>query len=76
MAGLFDNDPEYKHVYRRDSKGRFATELEAKYEKAKHEAAVYKNMYLIAMSRMKGVAKILRIKEEEILKLKANVGRR
>jgi hypothetical protein len=72
MSTLFDNDPEYKHVYRRDSRGRFATELEAKYERAKHDAAVYKNMYLIAMSRINGIAKILRLKDEEISTLKAN----
>lgn len=71
MKTLFDEDANYsRKVYRRDSHGRFASEEQAKYEKACSEASYYKQMYFVSLSRMKGFASIIRQKDELILKMK------
>jgi hypothetical protein len=72
MKDLFGNDMNASKIYRRDSFGRFADERTAKYERAVKEAGMYKQMYLAAQSRMRGLAKILRMKDELIFKLKNN----
>lgn len=66
---LFGNENKREKIYRRDSVGRFADERTAKYERALREAAKYKQMYLSAQSRMRGIANILRQKDELIFKL-------
>ena len=66
---LFGNEDKPKQLYRRDRNGRFASQEQARYEKALKEAGYYKAMYLSAQSRMRGVAKILRQKDELIFKL-------
>lgn len=66
---LFGNEDKPKRKYRRDSIGRFASEQQARYEKALKEARYYKAMYLSAQSRMRGIAKIMRQKDELIFKL-------
>ena len=58
--------------YNRDSAGRFSDEKTAKYERALKDAGKYKQMYLAAQSRMKGMANMLRMKEELISKMKNN----
>lgn len=72
MKDLFGNDMNASKIYRRDSFGRFADERTAKYERAVKETGMYKQMYLAAQSRMRGLAKILRMKDELIFKLKNN----
>lgn len=72
MNDLFWNEVKPPKVYKRDSIGRFADEKTAKYERALTDAAKYKQMYLAAQSRMRGMAKILRMKDELISKLKNN----
>lgn len=72
MNDLFGNEIRPNKVYKRDSIGRFADEKTAKYERALQEATKYKQMYLAAQSRMKGLAKVLRMKDELIFKLKNN----
>lgn len=72
MTDLFGNEIKPTKVYKRDSIGRFADEKTAKYERALTDAAKYKQMYLTAQSRMRGMARILRIKDELIFKLKNN----
>lgn len=72
MTDLFGNEIKPTKVYKRDSIGRFADEKTAKYERALTDAAKYKQMYLAAQSRMRGMARILRMKDELILKLKNN----
>ena len=67
---LFGNYEQSKKVFRRDSVGRFAGEKQAKFVRALREAAFYKNMYLYSESRMKGIYKILRQKDNLINKLK------
>lgn len=63
MKDLFD-------FRRRDSHGRFADEKTARYEKALKEAAQYKRMYESLSSQLRGMSKIIRMKDEIILKLK------
>lgn len=72
MTDLFGNEIKPAKVYKRDSMGRFADEKTAKYERAIREASQYKQMYLAAQSRMRGLAKTLRMKDELISKLKNN----
>lgn len=72
MTDLFGNEIKSAKVYKRDSMGRFADERTAKYERALREANLYKQMYLAAQSRMRGLAKVLRMKDELISKLKNN----
>lgn len=72
MKDLFGNEIKASKMYRRDSMGRFADERTAKYERAVKEAGMYKQMYLAAQSRIRGLSKILRMKDELISKLKNN----
>lgn len=72
MKDLFGNEIKPIKVYNRDSVGRFSDEQTAKYERALKDVGKYKQMYLAAQSRMKGMAKILRMKDELISKLKNN----
>ena len=72
MNDLFGDEIKPIKVYKRDSIGRFADEKTAKYEQALQEATKYKQMYLAAQSRMRGLAKVLRQKDELIFKLKNN----
>lgn len=72
MNDLFGNEVKPTKIYKRDSNGRFADSKTAEYERAKREAGAYKQMFLAAQSRMKGMAKILRMKDELIFKLKNN----
>ena len=67
---LFGNVEKQSRIYRRDSVGRFAGAKQAIYEKALREAAMYKQLYLKELSRSRGIAKILRIKDELINKLR------
>ena len=69
MIDLFGNE-NTKKQYRRDSVGRFANERTAQYEKALTEAKKYKLMYERERSRMIGMSKIIRQKDELINKLK------
>ncbi|MCI1681419.1 MAG: hypothetical protein LKI39_02560 [Bacteroides sp.] len=68
---LFGNEDRQARNYRRDSYGRFASEKDAKYEKALREAAKYKQMYSEMASRVRGMVDILRMKDELILKLRS-----
>ncbi len=70
MKDLFRNEIKPTKVYNRDSLGRFSDEKTAKYERALKDAGRYKQMYLAAQSRMKGMAKMLRMKDELINNLK------
>jgi len=70
MMDLFGNSEKQSRIYRRDSVGRFAGAKQAIYEKALKEAAMYKQLYLKELSRSRGIAKILRQKDELINKLK------
>ena len=72
MNDLFGDEIKPIKVYKRDSIGRFADEKTAKYEQALQEATKYKQMYLAAQSRMRGLANVLRQKDELIFKLKNN----
>ena len=67
---LFGNTEKQSRIYRRDSVGRFAGAKQAIYEKALRESAMYKQLYLKELSRSRGIAKILRIKDELINKLR------
>lgn len=68
---LFGFEDRPKRLYRRDRNGRFASEDQARYEKALKEASYYKAMYLYAQSRMRGIATVLRMKDEIINNLRA-----
>ena len=57
----------------RDTKGRFANKITSESDINKHKAKVYKNMYLALLSQIKGFYKIVRMKDEEILKLKSKL---
>jgi len=70
MMDLFGNSEKQSRIYRRDSVGRFAGAKQAIYEKALKEAAMYKQLYLKELSRSRGIAKILRQKDELINKLR------
>ena len=72
MNDLFGNEIKPIKVFKRDSIGRFADEKTAEYERALKDAGKYKQMYLAAQSRMKGMAKMLRMKDELIYKMKNN----
>lgn len=72
MMDLFGNSEKQSRVYRRDSVGRFAGAKQAIYEKALKEAAMYKQLYLKELSRSRGIAKMLRMKDELINKLRNN----
>ena len=54
----------------RDAKGRFANKITSESDINKHKAKVYKNMYLALLSQIKGFYKIIRMKDEEIIRLK------
>lgn len=69
---LFGNSEKQSRIYRRDSVGRFAGAKQAIYEKALKEAAMYKQLYLKELSRSRGIAKMLRMKDELINKLRNN----
>lgn len=71
MPDLFGNDIAFKNrSYRRDRKGRFASKETAYIEKLEREAATYKAMWQNAESRLRGISKIIRQKDEEIERLK------
>ena len=70
---LFGNTEKQSRIYRRDSVGRFAGAKQAIYENALREAAMYKQLYLNELSRSRGVAKMIRIKDELIKKLYENI---
>ena len=70
MIDLFGNSEKQSRIYRRDSVGRFAGAKQAIYEKALKEAAMYKQLYLKELSRSRGIAKMLRMKDELINKLR------
>ena len=70
---LFGNAEKQSRIYRRDSVGRFAGARQAIYDNALREAAMYKRLYLKELSRSRGIAKILRIKDELIKKLHENI---
>ena len=67
---LFGNTEKQSRIYRRDSVGRFAGAKQAIYEKALRDAAMYKQLYLNELSRSRGIAKMIRIKDELINKLR------
>ena len=67
---LFGNTEKQSRIYRRDSVGRFAGVKQAICENALREAAMYKQLYLKELSRNRGIAKILRIKDELIKKIR------
>ena len=67
---LFGNTEKQSRIYRRDSVGRFAGAKHAIYENALREAAMYKQLYLKELSRSRGIAKMIRIKDELINKLR------
>ena len=71
---LFGNAEKQSRIYRRDSVGRFAGSKQAIYENALREAAMYKQLYLKELSRNRGIAKMIRIKDELIKKLHENIG--
>ena len=71
---LFGKVEKQSRIYRRDSVGRFAGAKQAIYENALREAAMYKQLYLKELSRNRGVAKMIRIKDELIKKLHENIG--
>lgn len=73
MNDLFGNEVKPAKIYKRDSNGRFADSKTAEYERAKREAGVYKQMFLAAQSRMRGMAKMLRMKDELINNLKTRL---
>lgn len=54
----------------RDSKGRFANKITSESDINRRKAKVYKNMYLALLSQIKGFYKIVRMKDEEIIRLK------
>ena len=54
----------------RDTKGRFANKITSESDVNRHKAKVYKNMYLALLSQIKGFYKIIRMKDEEIIRLK------
>ena len=70
---LFGNSEKQSRIYRRDSVGRFAGAKQAIYENALREAAMYKQLYLKELSRNRGIAKMIRIKDELIKKLHENI---
>ena len=57
----------------RDSKGRFANKITSESDINRRKAKVYQNMYLALLSQIKGFYKIVRMKDEEILKLKSKL---
>ena len=67
---LFGNAEKQSRIYRRDSVGRFAGAEQAIYEKALREAAMYKQLYIKELSRSRGIANMIRIKDELINKLR------
>ena len=73
MIDLFGKVEKQSRIYRRDSVGRFAGAKQAIYENALREAAIYKQLYLKELSRSRGIAKILRIKDELIKKLHEDI---
>ena len=54
----------------RDAKGRFANKITSESDINRHKAKVYKKMYLALLSQIKGFYKIIRMKDEEIIRLK------
>lgn len=70
---LFGKTEKQSRIYRRDSVGRFAGVKQAIYENALREAAMYKQLYLKELSRNRGIAKMIRIKDELIKKLHENI---
>lgn len=54
----------------RDTKGRFANKITSESDINRHKANVYQNMYLALLSQIKGFYKIVRMKDEEIIRLK------
>ena len=70
---LFGKTEKQSRIYRRDSVGRFAGAKQAIYENALREAAMYKQLYLKELSRNRGIAKMIRIKDELIKKLHENI---
>ena len=72
MIDLFGNSEKQSRIYRRDSVGRFAGAKQTIYEKALKEAAMYKQLYLKELSRSRGIAKMLRMKDGLINKLRNN----
>ena len=70
---LFGNAEKQSRIYRRDSVGRFAGAKQAIHENALREAAMYKQLYLKELSRNRGIAKMIRIKDELIKKLHEDI---
>ena len=70
MANLFFPDNPLSHSYNRDSKGRFADKKDGKIDRLERENARLRYQQKCLLSQITGFSKMIRMKDEENLKLK------
>ena len=70
MNNLFYPELENHRKYNRDSRGRFADYKDGRIDRLERENAALRQTIKSLLSQIVGVSRIIRIKDEEIIKLK------
>ena len=70
MNNLFYPELENHRKYNRDSRGRFADYKDGRIDRLERENAALRQTIKSLLSQIVGVSRMIRIKDEEILKLK------
>ena len=70
LSFIDDSKRSKEHRYRRASNGQFATKEQAEFDIVKRERDYYKHMYEVERSKNPSIIKLLRLRDEEIIRLK------
>ncbi len=70
LSFLSDSKQLERRKHRRVSNGQFATQEQAEFDKMKRERDYYKHMYEVEKRRNPSIVNLLRIRDEEIIRLK------
>ena len=73
MNNLFYPELENHRKYNRDSRGRFADYKDSRIDRLERENAALRQTIKSLLSQIVGVSRIIRLKDEEILKLKGSL---
>lgn len=70
LSFIDDSKQSKGHRYRRASNGQFATKEQAEFDSLKRERDYYKHMYEVEKRRNPSIVNLLRLRDEEIKRLK------
>lgn len=70
LSFIDDSKQSKEQRYRRVSNGQFATQEQAEFDRIKRERDYYKHMYEVQRSKNPSIIKLLRLRDEEIIRLK------